>query len=168
MKPEKKTKNAVKKKKITNRRNSVKNPALKPEYNLKTRYESIDYDYVGKLSPDEREWLNNFTEEYTNANFNHDGKKIMKTKKSKKDAYDRNNSRNRCLYTKAKASHSMRYLEDIVEGMKDSNLNPEEKLIQIETIREIIDSIEDKTLQYKLKDLYHTYYYTDKKRNNSN
>lgn len=152
------------KKKKRNRRSLVKNPALDPLYNLKTRYEAIDYDYINKLSPEEKQWLNNFTEEYTNANFTHKGKKILKTKKDKKESFDRNNSRNRCVYTRGKASSTMKYLEDLVEHTTDVEMNAEEKLLFIEEIREKIDSITDEKLKNKMKNLYHTYYYTNNKR----
>ena len=52
------------------KRARTKNPALRPELNLRTRYELIDYDYVTKLSEEDKAWLNKFTEEYVNANLN--------------------------------------------------------------------------------------------------
>lgn len=101
-----------------NRRNSDKYPALKPELNLKTRSDLIDYDYIDKLSDKEKEWLNSFTEEYTCANFNHKGKKLHKTKALKKDCYNRNNQRNRCILTKSKASGKLESIEEIDETRK--------------------------------------------------
>lgn len=85
------------------RRSKVKYPALDPAYNLKTRTQLIDYDYTDQLSEKDKEWLNAFTEEYTNANFAHKGKKIQKKKKHKKDSYDRNNARNRDILTRETA-----------------------------------------------------------------
>lgn len=64
----------------------------------------MDYDYLDKLSEKEKEWLNAFTEEYVHANMNHKGKKLHKTQKLKRDCYNRNNARNRCIWTRAKAS----------------------------------------------------------------
>lgn len=92
------------KKKKNNRRARAENSALKPELNLRARFELIDYDYLNKLSPKELKWLNKFTEEYVNANLSGQSKKLHNTKELKKDCYDRNNARNRCVYTKAKAS----------------------------------------------------------------
>lgn len=119
------------------KRSQSKYPALDPTLNLKSRYEQIDYDYIKKLSPKEKEFLNNFTEEYTNANFNHGGKRIHKEKlvnkyikcrkktvkidKAKKDSYDRNNSRNSDLLTKLKASSTAIYMEDLSTDLSDGN-----------------------------------------------
>ena len=125
------------------KRSSSKYPALDPTLNLKSRYEQIDYDYIKKLSEKEKEFLNNFTEEYTNANFDHSGKRIHKERlinryikcrkktikidASKKDSNDRNNSRNRDLLTKLKASSQAIYIEDMPTGVGGSN--PEDTLI---------------------------------------
>lgn len=89
------------------KRSRAKYPALLPEYNLKTRFDEIDYDYIHKLSNEEKEWLNRFTEEYINAEFRHSGEKLHNTAELKKSCYDKNNARNRCIYTKAKASNQL-------------------------------------------------------------
>jgi hypothetical protein len=86
------------------KRSTVKYPALHPELNPRTRYELLDYDYLGKLSEEETKWLNDFTEEYVHANFNHPGKRKHRSKKGRKDCYDRNNARNRCIWSRAKAA----------------------------------------------------------------
>lgn len=114
-----------------NKRNSTKNPALVPKLNLKSRYELIDYDYIDKLNEEEKAWLNAFTEEYINANMNHDGEKLHKTKKLKKDCYNRNNARNRCIWTKAKASGSGVDLESLNKSEKKSlGVNSEKELLE--------------------------------------
>ena len=77
-------------------------------------------DYVDKLTDKEKQWLNTFTEEYTNANFNHGKKVLHKTKTQKKDCYDRNNARNRDILTREKAAGTALYLEDIKE--KDNSI----------------------------------------------
>lgn len=107
----KKSKKPVKR----NRRTEDTYPALKPKLNLKTRTELIDYDYLDKLSPDEKKWLNKFTEEYTNANLDYKNlsNNLHNTKELKKDCTDRNNSRNRDILTRAKASGNAYYLEDL-------------------------------------------------------
>ena len=97
-------------KKRKNRRSKEKYPALKPDLNLKTRYELIDYDYLDKLSPQELSWLNKFTSEYTNADFRH-SKPLHSTKKRRKECYAANNSRNRCIFTRNKACGQLDYLE---------------------------------------------------------
>jgi hypothetical protein len=80
------------------RRSACEFPALEPAMSPKARWEVMDHDYIHKLSPEEKRWLNNFEEEYTHASFNHDGKKLHRTKKQRKLCYDRNNARNRDMY----------------------------------------------------------------------
>lgn len=92
----------------------------------------MDYDYLDKLSDKELEWLNNFTEEYVHANLTHKGKKLHKTKKLRLDCYNRNNARNRCIWTRAKAAGKTVDLDpkfreggldvDEVEGNEDAHL----------------------------------------------
>lgn len=167
-------------KKKKNRRNNTKYPGLKPELNLKTRYDLLDQDYVGEL-PDKKvphcsnpkgeckicnnpktrminpkEYLNNFNEEYVNARFNHDGKTILdeklnlkpevievwencgvnknitvvKVKKNnyRKQTFDSNNSRNRCILTQQKASNRLIDYEKIQEE-DFSTKSPEDELL---------------------------------------
>ena len=99
-----------------------KYPALKPELNLKTRYEQIDIDYLNKLTEEEKAWLNKFMEEYVNASFQHKNV-IQKSSKHKKDSYDRNNSRNRDILTRAKATGLIVSISDITEDVENSNDN---------------------------------------------
>lgn len=96
-----------------NKRSKSKYAALDPSLNLKTRTDLIDYDYVGKLSDKEKAWLNKFTQEYVNAgNLSKENRPLHRTKALKKDCYDRNNARNRCQYTRQKASIGNKYLEE--------------------------------------------------------
>jgi hypothetical protein len=95
-------KKVVKEKK---RRSQVKNPALVKKYNHRLRQEYLDYDYLDKLNDDELKWLNKFTEEYNNASLVLDDDNnvvpeanLHKTNEYKKEIYDANNARNRCLY----------------------------------------------------------------------
>lgn len=88
------TKNGTKAK--VSRRGKSAYPALDPKLNLRNRQKLIDYDYLDKLSPKEKEWLNKFTDEYTNASFSqNDRKNLIKGKAEKKESYTRNNARNR-------------------------------------------------------------------------
>lgn len=114
-----------------NRRQKRKHPALKVELNLKSRTEFIDYDYLNKLSEEELDYLNSFTEEYINANFNHSGERIHKTKLEELDSYSRNNSRNRCIYTKSKSRNLLFSINDLFGSdlLKNSDL---EGLIDID------------------------------------
>jgi hypothetical protein len=96
-----------------NKRNSFQYPALEPSVNLKTRQEAIEdvKSYFHKLSPEEKKWMNAFMEEENNANFNHSGPKLNKTRDEKKKIYNRNNARNRCIFTREKAQDKLSYVE---------------------------------------------------------
>lgn len=127
-------------KKPRNKRERTKHPALDPAFNLKTRTDLIDdlHSYSQDLSEADKDYLNRFSEEYINANFNHEGKRIhpKRTKKVKyktirgkktvdkfkKDAEDRNNARNRCVYTTGKAYGAIDYIEDLEEAGNNENL----------------------------------------------
>lgn len=104
-----------KKKRKKNKRSETPYPALKTEFNLKTRTDLIDFDYLDKLKPEELAWLNKFNEEYANANLNSKDlkKNLHNTKALKKDCYDRNNARNRDIFTRTKASGELDYIEDL-------------------------------------------------------
>lgn len=67
----------------------------------------MDQDYINDLSDEEKDWLNDFNEEYYGANLdfqNLDNNRFHKTAEQKKDCTDRNNARNRCQYGIAKAT----------------------------------------------------------------
>lgn len=121
-------------KKKRNKRSQEKYPALKPELNLRSRYDLIDYDYVDKLSEAEKAWLNKFTEEYVNANF--DRKNIKNNLHNNREQIQeidaRNYLRKTDALTRAKAAGENVYLEDIKEknikiknylGEETDNLN---------------------------------------------
>lgn len=145
-----------------NRRTKEKYPALKQNLNLKTRYELVDYDYVDQLSDKEKDWLNRFTEEYTHAKYDHEGKIIDKTKSpsvydekgkiveksktAKNQSYDRNNARNRCILTLAKAMGKAHGLE--ILKFAEGTLNPEEALMMEEKLRMVLS---DDKLMKKVK-----------------
>lgn len=117
---------------VKNKRSRTKYPALKPELNLKTRYELIDYDYVDKLSEEEKAWLNKFTEEYVNASLNTEDldKNLHNTEELKKDCYRRNNARNRDILTKAKASGNHISTDEMLINKKSIRVNTEENLLE--------------------------------------
>ena len=109
------------------RRSKTKYPALDPGLNLKTRTDLIDYDYLDQLTPKEKKWLNKFTEEYVGASLDTENlkKNLHNTKELKKDCFDRNNARNRCILTLQKAQSRIEYIE---ENKKVLGENPEETL----------------------------------------
>jgi hypothetical protein len=87
----------------------------------------IDHDFKDKLNDKEKEFYNNFLEEFYGANFNHEGKIINKGKAKRKKSYDNNNSANRCVVTKGNA------LDIDVKGLLESkqSLNQEDILIDL-------------------------------------
>lgn len=93
-------------------RKSIKYPGLDKRVNSRTRHELIDFDYVDKLSDTEKKWLSNFMEEWLSGNFNHEGRIFHKSKKSKRECYNRNNARNRDAMSIAQATGNMRYSAD--------------------------------------------------------
>lgn len=114
-------KEKAKRKKQT-RRSKAKFPALKPEYNLKTRYEEIAdmRSYMSKLNDKEKEWLNKFAEEYVNASFPKKGtkeykKRLHKSKALELDCYNKNNSRGRDIFSKSQACGKLSDINDVKE-----------------------------------------------------
>jgi hypothetical protein len=101
-----KTKGKEKKKESKRSRDPL--AALKPELNLKTRYEEISdmNSYMNKLNAKEKAWLNKFSSEYVNASLDTENPKnnLHNTKELMKSCTDRNNSRNRCILSRANAS----------------------------------------------------------------
>lgn len=98
-----------------NKRSSFLYPAVEPRVNLKTRQEEIEdvKSYFHKLTPEEKEWMNAFMEEENNANFNHSGPKLNKSREDKKRIYNKNNARNRCIFTREKAQDKLSYVERV-------------------------------------------------------
>lgn len=112
-----------------NRRSKSKYPALQPNLNLKTRYDELtDFDYIHKLNDSEKEFLNSFLEEYVNAKLNHPSKVLHDTQPLRKSCYDRNNSRNRDVYSRGKAMGVCVSLNDVKENQ--AVVNEEDRLIQ--------------------------------------
>jgi hypothetical protein len=125
-----------------NKRSQSKYPDLEGRLNLKTRYDLYDQDYIDKLSTKEKEWLNKFNREYISGTLDsvNPKKNLHNTKKLTKDCYDRNNSRNRDVLTRAKASNQMDDFEDLVE--ESINNDYEDKIINELDQKDIRQSIE--------------------------
>lgn len=77
-------------------------PSLNVKRQVSNRREYIDYDYLDKLSPEEKDWLNQFTKEYHIASFNKDESKRLI--KDTREIYRNNNSRNKCMLSMAKST----------------------------------------------------------------
>jgi hypothetical protein len=120
---------AKKKRKPKSRRSQQEHPDLDPKFNLRSRLELIDQDYLDKLSPEELKWLNQFNREYVSASLDSENprKNLHRNKKLRKSCYDQNNSRNRDVLTRAKAAKLLIDYETLIE---ESDYNDyEEKLI---------------------------------------
>jgi hypothetical protein len=75
-------------------------PALRKKSNTRIRQQKYDQDYVDKLGPEDRAWLEKFMGEYASLVLDENGKVIPEqnlhqTEEHKKDIYDSNNARNR-------------------------------------------------------------------------
>lgn len=130
------------------KRSRVKNPGLKKQYNSKVKQEYIDYDYVDKLSPEEAEWLNKFSEEYIGAKLNHHDA-LHDTPELRKDCFDRNNARQRCIYGNSKAKNAVYTPTKHNVGVNNetndvSNYND----IMINKQQHMADNIEDHMIDY--------------------
>lgn len=127
-------------------------PGLTKNGDIKVRHELYEADYLNKLSPAEKQWLNNFNLEYISGEFNHPGERLHKEKivlrkvastgkmrkfdLGKKEVNDANNSRNRDAFSITKAN---KILEDekrvFLEREKSINRNTEDTLITLLDIK---------------------------------
>lgn len=92
-----------KKKRRTTAREIAKFAALNPRFFSRVKQEFHDFDYIDKLDDKNKALLNSFIEETLNARFNHNGKKLYKSKKAKREMYRDNNSRQRDVTSLGKA-----------------------------------------------------------------
>ncbi len=73
----------------------------------KIRNDYVDMDYIKKLNTEERKFLKNFNREFYNADFQHSGTVLHNNKEKELDCYNRNNSRNRCVYALLKCRNRL-------------------------------------------------------------
>lgn len=94
-----------KKVKKIKKRDSISHPGLNKGVNAKTRHDLLDYDYIHKLSAEEKTWLDRFSSEWVGAAFEktasdkYSSKNLHKTAKKRREIYGNNNSRLRCTLT---------------------------------------------------------------------
>jgi len=70
--------------------------------------------YANKLNDEEKAWLNKFVGEYINAGAKGDvTKNMMDTVEWKKACFDKNNDRNRDIYSRAVVQRKMLSIEDL-------------------------------------------------------
>lgn len=98
------------------------------------------------MSEKDKAWLNSFNEETVGAKFNHKGKKLYKSKKAKRELYSKNNARNRCMYSKAKAQDALVNLNDDKMRMALEGLDSEDNTYRDKEYLEdaLIDYIDEK------------------------
>lgn len=123
------------KKNKTTRRSIQKYPALDPAYNLKSRRDLIEVDYLHVLNEEEKEWLNKFNEEYVNASFNKQdiSKNLHNTEELIKDCEDSNNKRNNDLLVTMKTNKRLDYFSD--KELERKEINYEDYLIYLVDIK---------------------------------
>ena len=92
----------------------------------KIRKELFDQDYLDKLSKKDLAFMDKFNREFNQADFQSPGKPHHTTKAGRKICTDRNNARNRCMYSRAKARDQLETIED---GFHKKAFNPEDDLI---------------------------------------
>lgn len=99
--------------KKSSRRNKIKNPNLKKQYNTKIRQLYMDQDYLDdpRLTPEDLAWYDKFLKETLNTNFKNTRSDFHKTKKAKRQLYNENNARNRCLFNNQRAIDKLDYMD---------------------------------------------------------
>jgi hypothetical protein len=125
------------------KRQRSKFPNLDPTLNLKIRYDEVaDLDYIDKLSPAEKAWMNKFMGEYVGAKLKKTNSgNLHNSKELKKSCYDRNNSRNRDIYSRSKARDSLTDIEELKKNQleMESALDSKDDLLELE-LKDINDS----------------------------
>lgn len=143
--------------KKSSKRSKTRYPALNPEFNLKSRQDLLEADYIDDLSEAEKAWLNKFNEEYVNANLDteHPRRNLHKTKALRSDCYRRNNLRNKDLFTKFKAhgdldalSHDVDSEQPMTETLEDT-INRVQQRIEMEAFEDRVE--EEKIVKKKPK-----------------
>lgn len=147
------------KKQKTNRRNQQKHPDLDPKYTLKSRADLLDQDYLHKLSPEELDFMNQFNKEYVSGSVDRENveENLHNTRELIKDCDDRNNSRNRDVLTREKASKRISSFEELNEDVSIENyedhlieeLDKKEAREAIDWLAQVLDKDEVK-LENKL------------------
>lgn len=108
------------------RRSQAVNPGLQKQYNSKLKQEYMDFDYVAKLSPELKEYYNDFIEEYYGAQLDYENlenNRFHKTQEEKKACTDRVNARNRCQYGMAKATKTLHDVDSKLPVVESENQN---------------------------------------------
>lgn len=106
-------------------------PSFNVNYQVANRKELLDQDYIDKLSPSEKKWLDAFNQETIITNFNHSGKKHYNSKKKRREIYKENNLRNKDIFSNLKANNKLLYSGSVGKEKNLSNQNVEDYLTSI-------------------------------------
>lgn len=121
--------------KTSSKRNKTRFPGLDPSVNGKKRQEVMDQDYIDKLSNEEKEWLSDFNEFWLSGTTKKGKVKKFGNIEKRREAFHRNNARNRCQLSTAKATGFAVSIEDTKEEVQAiSGKNPastEDEIIEI-------------------------------------
>ena len=128
-------------------RSKKKHKNIDKKYTLRLRQEYMDVDYVNgvknakgelvirPMTDEEKDWLDAFYKEDLHASISKENPKFYKGE-DRREAFARNNQRNRCLYNQEKAQGKLIDLDaDILDNymgkfFEDSGIDPEEILIR--------------------------------------
>lgn len=120
-------------------------PRLNKGTNSRTKFDSLDYDYLEKLSSEELAWLNKFSGEYYNAAFakeegsvRGDGRykrdNLHTTDALRKDCQYRNNHNNVDYISVGKAKGEAIYPDNLVDTIDEATyteVNVFEQLMEV-------------------------------------
>ena len=145
---------------MANRREKSKYSSLDRSLNTKVRRYCIEPDYINgtynehgkkvirELNEEELAWLNKFYEEYVVTKFSKDGPNFYNKDEERRELYNANNARNRCLFTQYQAQGKL-VSTNQVPKVASSNLNPEEILMQREDIEFLEIELQKKSEERK-------------------
>lgn len=106
--------------------------SLSPKKNRKVLRDLIDYDYLDKLSPDNLDYLEQFSKETYTASFDHKNtgfkrRKPLNNREQQKILYKENNRRNQDILAIKKGSNMI----DEIKDYQQVEENREDKLIAL-------------------------------------
>lgn len=142
-KSSRKTSKAKKKKVIQKKkRDLVKTPGLNKNLFSRVKQEYHDLDYSNNLSAKDQVWMSQFMEEYLGAQLDEDTlknkykrKAFHKSKKKRKDCFDRNNARQRDIYGLSRAIGTLDNLDaPMIEHMDEAHVDPNYEEMHIEIL----------------------------------
>jgi hypothetical protein len=124
-----KPKTVARKRTPKKKRDLVKTPGLNKNLFSRVKQEYHDIDYAQHLSKKDQIWLSQFMEEDLGAQLNevtlknkYNRKAMNKSKKQRKNCFDRNNARQRDIYGLSRAGGKLDHLDQPMLDMLDSTI----------------------------------------------